>query len=116
MEHTTESVTSRNVEAGDLVRSGQRYGQWLERAGAGDALVWPVPVVELLEFPRVCKRWDLFQISARQQREHVRHTEIGQSQQHGPSPCHSLPRHMSAPPALCRPTTSSQSNGSNQHG
>ena len=26
-----------------------------------------------------------------QQREHVRHTEIGQSQQHGRSPCHSVP-------------------------
>ena len=26
-----------------------------------------------------------------QQREHVRHTEIGQSQQHGRSPCHSIP-------------------------
>jgi hypothetical protein len=32
-----------------------------------------------------------------QQREHVRHTEIGRSQ-HGPSPCHSVPRHTSAPP------------------
>jgi hypothetical protein len=51
MEHA-ESVTSSNVEAGDLVRSCQRYGQWLERAGVGDALVWPVPVVELLEFPQ----------------------------------------------------------------
>jgi hypothetical protein len=26
-----------------------------------------------------------------QQREHVRHTEIGQSQQHSRSPCHSVP-------------------------
>jgi hypothetical protein len=34
-----------------------------------------------------------------QQREQVRHTEVGQSQQHGPSPCHSLPRHMSPPSA-----------------
>jgi hypothetical protein len=25
-----------------------------------------------------------------QQREHVRHTKVGQSQQHGPSPCHSV--------------------------
>jgi putative transposase len=32
------------------------------------------------------------------QREHVRHTEVGQSQQHGPPPCHSVPRHTSAPP------------------
>jgi hypothetical protein len=33
-----------------------------------------------------------------QQREHVSHTEVSQSQQHGPSPCHSVPRHSSAPP------------------
>jgi hypothetical protein len=36
----------------------------------------------------------------RQQREHVRHTEIGQSQQHGRSPCHNLPlSHERPPPA-----------------
>ena len=33
-----------------------------------------------------------------QQREHVRHTEIGQSQQHGRSPCHNVHRRTSAPP------------------
>jgi hypothetical protein len=33
-----------------------------------------------------------------QQREHIRYTEVGQSQQHGPSSCHSVPRDMSAPP------------------
>jgi hypothetical protein len=33
-----------------------------------------------------------------QQREHVRHTKVGQSQQHDPSPCHGIRRHMSTPP------------------
>ena len=52
VEHAAESVTSSNVKAGDLVRSCQRHGQWLERSGVCDALVWPVPVVELLELPQ----------------------------------------------------------------
>jgi hypothetical protein len=49
----------------------------------------------------VLKREDLrvFLLAAHRQqsqhREHVRHTGIGQSQQHGPSPCHGVPRHMS---------------------
>jgi len=34
---------------GDLVRIGDRRGQWIERAGVRDALVRPVPVVEILE-------------------------------------------------------------------
>jgi hypothetical protein len=46
MKHSTESVASSYVKAGDLVRSRQRHGQWVERAGVRDALVWPVPVVE----------------------------------------------------------------------
>ena len=32
-----------------------------------------------------------------QQREYVRHTEIGESQQHGRSPCHSVPRSHERP-------------------
>jgi hypothetical protein len=52
MEHPTEPVASSYMVAGDLVRSHQRHGQWLERAGVRDALMRPVPVVELLELPQ----------------------------------------------------------------
>jgi hypothetical protein len=52
MKHPTESVVSSYVKARDLVRSCQRHGQWLERAGIRDALMRPVPVVELLELPQ----------------------------------------------------------------
>ncbi len=52
MEYPTESIASPNVKAGDLVRSRGRYGQWLERTGVRDALMRPVPVVELLELPQ----------------------------------------------------------------
>ena len=52
MEYSTESVASSDVKAGVLVRSRERHGQWLERAGVRDALVRPVPVVELLELPQ----------------------------------------------------------------
>jgi len=34
MKYPTESVASSNVKAGDLVRSREWYGQWLEGAGA----------------------------------------------------------------------------------
>ena len=49
MEHSAQSVAPSYVKAGELVRSRERHGQWLERAGVRDALVRPVPVVELLE-------------------------------------------------------------------
>jgi hypothetical protein len=51
MEHPAESVASSYVKARDSVRSCQRRGQWLERAGVRDALMGPVPVVEVLELP-----------------------------------------------------------------
>jgi hypothetical protein len=35
-----------------LVRNHQGHGQWLERAGVRDALMRPVPVVEVLELPQ----------------------------------------------------------------
>jgi hypothetical protein len=65
MKYPTESVASSNVKAGDLVRSREWYGQWLEGAGVGDALVRSVPVVELLELPQGMQKWDWFQISVR---------------------------------------------------
>ena len=52
MKYSTESVASSYVKAGVLVRSRERHGQWLERAGVCDALMRPVPVVELLELPQ----------------------------------------------------------------
>jgi hypothetical protein len=33
MKHSTESVASSYVKAGDLLRNHQRYGRWVERAG-----------------------------------------------------------------------------------
>jgi len=33
MEYSTEPVASSHVEAGDSIRSCQRHGKWLERAG-----------------------------------------------------------------------------------
>jgi hypothetical protein len=51
VEHPTESVASSYIKAGDLVRNHERHGQWLERSGVRDALMRPVPVVELLELP-----------------------------------------------------------------
>src|SRR5260221_48140 len=41
MEHPAESVASSYVEARDLAWRCQWHGQWLERAGVPDALVWP---------------------------------------------------------------------------
>jgi len=52
MGHSAESVATSNVKACDLAGNGQRRGQWLERAGVRDALVRPVPVIELLELPQ----------------------------------------------------------------
>ena len=52
MEHSAQSVAPSYVKAGELVRSCQRHGQWLERAGVRAALVRPVPVAELPELPQ----------------------------------------------------------------
>ena len=51
MKQPTEPVAS-YVKAGELVRGCERRGQWLEWTDVRDALVRPVPVVELLELPR----------------------------------------------------------------
>ena len=52
VKHPTESVASSYVKARDLVRNHERHGQWLKRPGVRDALMRPVPVVELLELPQ----------------------------------------------------------------
>jgi hypothetical protein len=52
MKYSANSVASLYVKARDLVRSRERHGQRLERAGVRDALMRPVLVVELPELPR----------------------------------------------------------------
>jgi hypothetical protein len=49
VEDAAEALASSDVEAGDLVRTGDRRGQRVQRAGVRDALVWAVSVVELFE-------------------------------------------------------------------
>ena len=44
MEDAAESVVSSYVKVRDLVRSHERGGQWLERAGVRDALMRPMRV------------------------------------------------------------------------
>jgi hypothetical protein len=45
VEDAAEAIASSYVEAGDLLRIGDRRGQRVQRAGVRDALMWPVPVV-----------------------------------------------------------------------
>jgi hypothetical protein len=52
VKHSTESVVSSYIKAGDLARNHERHGQWLERAGVRDAPMRPVPVAELPELPQ----------------------------------------------------------------
>src|SRR5258708_27586077 len=47
VEDAAEALASSYVEAGYLVRICDWLGQWVQRAGVGDALVWAVSVVEL---------------------------------------------------------------------
>ena len=52
VEDAAEALASSYVEAGYLVRICDWRGQWVQRKGVGDALVWAVwavSVVELLE-------------------------------------------------------------------
>ncbi len=49
VEDAAEAIASSYVEAGYLVRIGDRRGQWVQRAGIRDALVRAVSVVELFE-------------------------------------------------------------------
>jgi hypothetical protein len=52
MKHPAASVASSYVKARDLAWRCQWHGQWLDRAAVRDALMRPVPVVELLELPQ----------------------------------------------------------------
>jgi hypothetical protein len=47
VEDAAEAIESSYAEAGNLLRIGDRRGQGVQRAGAGDALVRAVPVAEL---------------------------------------------------------------------
>ncbi len=49
VEDAAEAIAASYVEAGDLLRIGDRWRQRVQRAGVGNALVRPVSVVELLE-------------------------------------------------------------------
>jgi hypothetical protein len=49
VEDAAEALASSYVEAGYLVWIRHRRGQWVQRASVGDALLWAVSVVELLE-------------------------------------------------------------------
>ena len=65
MMHSAEPVASSYVKAGELARAHERHGQWLERAGVGDALMRPVPVVELPGLPEGVQEVGWSQISVR---------------------------------------------------
>ncbi|MFJ1847457.1 hypothetical protein [Streptomyces sp. NPDC088146] len=49
VENAAEAIAAADVEAGDLVRIGDRRGQWMQWAGIRDALMRPMGVVELFE-------------------------------------------------------------------
>ena len=49
VEYATEALAPSYVEAGYLARVCDWRGQWVQRAGVGDALVRAVSVIELLE-------------------------------------------------------------------
>ena len=51
VQDAAEPVVSSYVESNDLVGVRDWRGQRAERAGVGDALVGPMFLVELLEFP-----------------------------------------------------------------
>jgi hypothetical protein len=65
MKHSAESVPSTYVKAGESVRRCQRCRQWLEGAGAGDALMRAVPVAEVLELPQGAQEGDWSQVKVR---------------------------------------------------
>ena len=47
VEDAAEALASSYAGAGHRVRICDWRGQWVQRAGAGDALVWAVSVAEL---------------------------------------------------------------------
>jgi hypothetical protein len=49
-EDAAEAVASMDVEMGELVGVGDRFGQWAERRGVCEGAVGPVLVVEGLVF------------------------------------------------------------------
>jgi hypothetical protein len=59
VEDSAEAVASSYVEAGDLLRIGDRRGQGVQRAGIRDALMGPVSVVEVFELAQRVKQMPL---------------------------------------------------------
>jgi hypothetical protein len=55
VEDAAEAVAFSYVESGDLAWIDDWCGQGVQWAGVGDALVWPVLVVELFELPQSVK-------------------------------------------------------------
>ncbi|MCW2913441.1 MAG: Transposase [Actinomycetia bacterium] len=49
VEDSAEALLSSYVQAGDLLWVGDRWGQWTEWAGVGDALVRSVSVIAAFE-------------------------------------------------------------------
>jgi hypothetical protein len=56
VEDAAKALVSSYVQVGDLVRIGDRRGQWTERAGVCDALVGTVLVVEVFELAQGMKQ------------------------------------------------------------
>jgi hypothetical protein len=48
VQDAAEAVASMDVEMGELVGVGHRFGQWVERCGARESAVRPVLVVKRL--------------------------------------------------------------------
>ncbi|MFJ5899400.1 hypothetical protein ACIQFZ_28930 [Streptomyces sp. NPDC093064] len=57
MENAAEAIGSSYIEAGCLVRIGDRRRHRVQRAGVRDALVGPTGVVELLKLAQGMCRW-----------------------------------------------------------
>ena len=52
VQDAAEAVASSHVESGYPVGIGELGGQWVERPGVCDALVWTVSVIEVFELPQ----------------------------------------------------------------
>ena len=50
VEDAAKSIVSSDAEPGYLVRIGDRWGQWVQRSGVGEALMWSMFVGEVFEF------------------------------------------------------------------
>lgn len=65
MEEAAETVTAADAYLGELVKAGNRFGQWCEWSGVGDALMRTVRVVERLVLAEHVQQVALVQIRVR---------------------------------------------------